>query len=88
MWPMRISAEAWAVRRSGDFSLFQRSATDKRYDSLSCQYPRDTPEPKERPYKTTGVHSPSDLWEVLNRIAFGHGRAMPFVLLYQRSSWR
>ncbi len=28
------------------------------------------PEPQERPYKTTGLHLPSDLWELLNRVAF------------------
>jgi len=28
------------------------------------------PEPVERPYKTTGLHLPSDLWELLNRVAF------------------
>jgi hypothetical protein len=32
------------------------------------------PEPKERPYKTTGVHLPSDLWELLNRVAFERAR--------------
>jgi hypothetical protein len=28
------------------------------------------PKPRERPYKTTGVHLPADLWELLNRVAF------------------
>ncbi|MBK9165941.1 MAG: hypothetical protein IPM24_00585 [Bryobacterales bacterium] len=28
------------------------------------------PDPPERPYKTTGVHLPADLWELLNRVAF------------------
>jgi hypothetical protein len=32
------------------------------------------PEQKERPYKTTGVHLPSDLWELLNRVAFERAR--------------
>jgi hypothetical protein len=27
-------------------------------------------EPQERPYKTTGLHLPADLWELLNRVAF------------------
>ena len=31
-------------------------------------------EPKERPYKTTGVHLPADLWELLNRVAFERAR--------------
>ena len=29
---------------------------------------------KERPYKTTGLHLPSDLWELLNRVAFERAR--------------
>jgi hypothetical protein len=28
----------------------------------------------ERPYKTTGVHLPADLWELLNRVAFERAR--------------
>jgi hypothetical protein len=28
------------------------------------------PKQRERPYKTTGVHLPADLWELLNRVAF------------------
>jgi hypothetical protein len=35
---------------------------------------RTVPEPKERPYKTTGVHLPSELWELLNRVAFERAR--------------
>jgi hypothetical protein len=31
-------------------------------------------EPRERPYKTTGVHLPADLWELLNRVAFERAR--------------
>jgi hypothetical protein len=31
-------------------------------------------EPEERPYKTTGVHLPADLWELLNRVAFERAR--------------
>ncbi len=31
-------------------------------------------EPEERPYKTTGVHLPTDLWELLNRVAFERAR--------------
>ena len=27
-------------------------------------------EPEDRPYKTTGLHLPADLWELLNRVAF------------------
>src|SRR5260370_36960850 len=27
-----------------------------------------------RPYKTTGVHLPADLWELLNRVAFERAR--------------
>jgi hypothetical protein len=32
-------------------------------------------EPQERPYKTTGVHLPADLWELLNRVAFERARS-------------
>jgi hypothetical protein len=32
------------------------------------------PEPQLRPYKTTGVHLPADLWELLNRVAFERAR--------------
>ena len=31
-------------------------------------------EPQERPYKTTGLHLPADLWELLNRVAFERSR--------------
>jgi hypothetical protein len=31
-------------------------------------------EAKDRPYKTTGVHLPADLWELLNRVAFERAR--------------
>ena len=31
-------------------------------------------ESSERPYKTTGVHLPVDLWELLNRVAFERAR--------------
>jgi hypothetical protein len=31
-------------------------------------------EQKERPYKTTGLHLPADLWELLNRVAFERSR--------------
>jgi hypothetical protein len=27
-------------------------------------------EAQKRPYKTTGLHLPTDLWELLNRLAF------------------
>jgi hypothetical protein len=27
-----------------------------------------------RPFKTTGVHLPADLWELLNRVAFERAR--------------
>ncbi len=27
-----------------------------------------------RPFRTTGVHLPSDLWELLNRVAFERAR--------------
>ena len=45
-------------------------------------------EPQERPYKTTGVHLPADLWELLNRVAFERartrgGRASVSALLVQ-----
>jgi hypothetical protein len=30
--------------------------------------------PRERPYKTTGLHLPADLWELLNRVAFERAR--------------
>ena len=33
-----------------------------------------TSEPEERPYKTTGIHLPTDLWELLNRVAFERAR--------------
>jgi hypothetical protein len=33
------------------------------------------PEPHERPYKTTGVHLPADMWELLNRVAFERAKA-------------
>lgn len=33
-----------------------------------------TPKPKERPYKTTGLHLPADLWVLLNRVAFERAR--------------
>jgi hypothetical protein len=32
------------------------------------------PEPSGRPYKTTGLHLPADLWELLNRVAFERAR--------------
>lgn len=46
------------------------------------------PEPQERPYKTTGVHLPADLWELLNRVAFERaktkgGRASVSALLVE-----
>jgi predicted DNA-binding protein len=31
-------------------------------------------EPPKRPYKTTGLHLPADLWELLNRLAFERAR--------------
>ena len=31
-------------------------------------------EPQDRPYKTTGLHLPSDQWELLNRVAFERAR--------------
>ncbi|MCZ2150733.1 MAG: hypothetical protein LC126_23535 [Bryobacterales bacterium] len=31
-------------------------------------------EPRERPYKTTGLHLPTALWELLNRVAFERAR--------------
>jgi hypothetical protein len=31
-------------------------------------------QPDERLYKTTGVHLPTDLWELLNRVAFERAR--------------
>ncbi|MBS1828805.1 MAG: hypothetical protein JST93_26115 [Acidobacteria bacterium] len=45
-------------------------------------------EPKDRPYKTTGVHIPADLWELLNRVAFYRakdegGRASVSAILVQ-----
>jgi hypothetical protein len=30
--------------------------------------------PQVRPYKTTGLHLPADLWELLNRVAFERAR--------------
>ena len=32
------------------------------------------PQPQHRPCKTTGVHLPADLWELLNRVAFERAR--------------
>jgi hypothetical protein len=29
---------------------------------------------ESRPYKTTGLHLPADLWELLNRVAFQRAR--------------
>jgi hypothetical protein len=48
-------------------------------------------EAKDRPYKTTGVHLPADLWELLNRVAFERartrgGRASVSALLISISS--
>lgn len=45
-------------------------------------------EAQERPYKTTGVHLPADLWELLNRVAFERaktrgGRASVSALLVE-----
>jgi hypothetical protein len=45
-------------------------------------------EPQGRPYKTTGLHLPVDLWELLNRVAFERartkgGRASVSALLVQ-----
>lgn len=31
-------------------------------------------EPQKRPFKTTGLHLPADLWELLNRVAFERAR--------------
>jgi hypothetical protein len=31
-------------------------------------------DPTDRPYKTTGLHLPADLWELLNRVAFERAR--------------
>lgn len=36
--------------------------------------PKAVSEPQERPYKTTGVHLPADLWALLNRVAFERAR--------------
>ncbi len=36
--------------------------------------PTAASEAKDRPYKTTGVHLPADLWELLNRVAFERAR--------------
>jgi hypothetical protein len=32
-------------------------------------------EPQERPYKTSGLHQPADLWELLNRVAFERAKS-------------
>jgi hypothetical protein len=36
--------------------------------------PALAPDLRQRPYKTTGVHLPADLWELLNRVAFERAR--------------
>ena len=36
--------------------------------------PTTASEQLERPYKTTGIHLPADLWELLNRVAFERAR--------------
>ena len=44
-------------------------------DTLVLMVKRTAPtEQKERPYKTTGLHLPADLWELLNRVAFERSR--------------
>lgn len=45
-------------------------------------------ESQDRPYKTTGLHLPADLWELLNRVAFERakmrgGRASVSALLVE-----
>ena len=35
---------------------------------------KDTNAAESRRYKTTGVHLPADLWELLNRVAFERAR--------------
>jgi hypothetical protein len=42
-----------------------QKATAKRTDAGSAA---------SRPYKTTGIHLPADLWELLNRVAFERAR--------------
>jgi len=42
-----------------------QKATAKRKDAASTS---------SRPFKTTGVHLPADLWELLNRVAFERAR--------------
>lgn len=50
--------------------------------------PSATAAARERPYKTTGLHLPADLWELLNRVAFERakrrgGRASVSALLVE-----
>jgi hypothetical protein len=40
-------------------------------------------EAKDRPYNTTGVHLPADLWELLNRVAFERARTRGVELPYR-----
>jgi hypothetical protein len=35
---------------------------------------KDVGSVSSRPFKTTGVHLPADLWELLNRVAFERAR--------------
>ena len=56
-----------------------RKAAAKRKDDGSAS---------SRPFKTTGVHLPADLWELLNRVAFERaknngGRASVSALLVE-----
>jgi hypothetical protein len=46
----------------------------KRYADEFMAKRSSTAESSERPYKTTGVHLPTDLWELLNRVAFERAR--------------
>lgn len=51
----------------------RQSPIDKRY-TVNMAKKTAVSEPPERPYKTTGVHLPADLWELLNRVAFERAR--------------
>ena len=50
-----------------------QSPIDKRY-TVGHGKEHSHSEPLERSYKTTGVHLPADLWELLNRVAVERAR--------------
>jgi hypothetical protein len=53
-----------------------RSSIDnwQRIDYVFMRKLKAVPGSPIRPYKTTGVHLPAELWELLNRVAFERAR--------------